>query len=121
MRSRELDAIEEFLEFPDWEKVKRVREVVAQTRLQTLFDVVQRAINSDYEVLLYALGGPLEPGSREPRWDVPHCKSRSAKETTPFLSHVQIGNVLTRKPGAVTSSIMVNALSAEVKKGHHAT
>jgi len=66
MRSKQVDAIEAFLALPDWEEVSGIRRVVTQAHLQTVFNVVQRTIDSDIEVLLCGPCKAFEPGSWEP-------------------------------------------------------
>lgn len=61
-------------------------EVIAQAHLQTVFDVVQRTIDSDLEILPRGSGKTFESGSREPRWNVSHYKTRSAGEIWLFLT-----------------------------------
>jgi hypothetical protein len=93
-------------------------KVVAQPCLQIVFDVFQWTVNSDFGILSCHPCNTFEPGPREPRWKVLHCKSRSAGEIALFSDRVQIGNVLTRKaPGAATSRMMAAALSIADKKG----
>lgn len=93
-------------------------EVVAQAHLQTFFDVVERTVDSDLQVLPRGSCSTFEPGSREPRRNVSHYKTRSAGGIALFLRRVQIGNVSTRKaPGTVTSSKTASALCAAAKKG----
>ena len=72
MRSRQVDAIDAFLALPDWQLVSEIQQSGRQTHLQTVFDVVQWAVDSDLEILLCGLGRTLELGSREPRWKVSH-------------------------------------------------
>ena len=55
-------------------------EDVAQAHLQTFPDVVQRAVDSDLEVLSCGLRKTFKPGSRKPRREVFHCNPRSAGE-----------------------------------------
>ena len=80
IRSKQVDAIEAFLALPDWGKSAETVETAAQAHLQAFFYVVQRTIHSDLKVLSSSSCKVLEPGSREPRRDVFHYRSRSVCE-----------------------------------------
>ena len=56
-------------------------EIVAQAYLQAVFDVFQRSIDSDIEVLSRGSRSMFEPSSGKPRWEVFHYESCSAGET----------------------------------------
>lgn len=47
-------------------------EVFGKTHLQTLFDVAQRVVDGNFDVLPSSFCGALEFGSREPRRKVLH-------------------------------------------------
>ena len=59
-------------------------ERVGQAYLQAAFDVLQRAVNGDLDVLSCELCNAFELGAREPRWEVSHCKLYSVKELPLF-------------------------------------
>jgi hypothetical protein len=67
-------------------RLANLGKVVTQPYLQTVFDVFQWTVNRDFDIISYRSCNTFEPGPREPRWNVFHCKSHSAGEIALFLS-----------------------------------